>query len=137
MAAVSACAYDARGRLIPPDPLDIGRAKIGLDLDLGGLPTFDSGYTHVFVVSASGVTPDHARERVREKLHRFFERAGAVHGFRKIGTCRTAGENPLNRNTTINYEILYAVEGPEWSRGPRPAAPHGHYQRDRDAAVYV
>ncbi|MFD2794604.1 hypothetical protein ACFS27_13690 [Promicromonospora vindobonensis] len=137
MAIVSACTYDARGRLVRPDQLNIGRAKIGLDLDTGGFPTFDPGHTHVFVVSGSGVTQDHAHERVSEKLRRFFERAETVHGFRKIVMSKTADMNRLNRNTTIAYEILYAVERPAWSRSHSPEPPYAGYHRDRGAAVHV
>lgn len=137
MAIVSACTYDARGRLVRPDRLDIGRAKISLDLDTGGFPTFDRGHTHVFVVTATGITPAHAHERVGEKLRRFFERAGTVTGFRKIVMSRTAGTNRLNRNTTITCEILYAVEQPEWTRSHGPESTRAGSRRDRGVPVHV
>ena len=137
MAIVSVCTYDAQGRLVRPDLLDIGRAKIRLDLDTGGFPTFDPGRTHVFVVCASGITPAHAHERVGEKLRRFFERADAIPGFRKILVNRTAGTNRLNRNTTITCEILYAVEQPEWTRSHGPESTRAGSRRDRGTPVHV
>jgi hypothetical protein len=130
MAIVSNCTYDAQDRLVHPSQLDISRAKIRLDLDTGGFPTFDRDHVHVFVVSDSGVTPGHARDRVNVKLQRFFDRAGAVLGYRGIAMHKTEGVNPLNHNTSITWEILYAVERPERSRSHRPESPYAGYRRD-------
>ncbi|WP_406004611.1 hypothetical protein [Streptomyces sp. NBC_00987] len=129
MAVVSTCTYDSQGRLVRPDRLDIGRAKICLDLDTGESPTFDRDRTHVFVVSDSGVTPEHAHERVNERLRRFLDRAEAVRGFRKITMDKSQSANGLNHNTTISYEILYVVESAERSFGGSPEFPNGGYQQ--------
>ncbi|NEA18978.1 hypothetical protein [Streptomyces halstedii] len=120
MAIVSACAYDSRGQLVRPDTFDISRAKIRLDLDTGERATFDRGHTHVFVVSDTGVTAQQAHERVNTRLRRFFDRAEAERGFRRIATKRRQSRNRLNLNTTISYEILYAVEADERSRSRSP-----------------
>ncbi|NUQ96159.1 MAG: hypothetical protein HOY79_06200 [Streptomyces sp.] len=128
MAIVSACTYDPRGQLVRPDTLDISRAKIRLDLDTGEKPTFDLGHTHIFVVSDMGVTAEQARERVNVRLHRFFDRAEAVHGFRKITMTESQSKNRLNLNTTISYEILYVVEADERSRS-RNGSPNAGYRR--------
>ncbi|MFJ2420670.1 hypothetical protein [Streptomyces brevispora] len=129
MAKVSTCTYDSRERLVRPDALDISRAKIRLDLDTGEKPTFDRDHTHVFVVTASGVTPEHARQRVNAKLRQFFDRAEAVRGFRKIAMNERQGVTPCNGNTTISYEILYVVESDARSRSRSPESPHAGYQR--------
>ncbi|KAB7839461.1 hypothetical protein [Streptomyces mobaraensis] len=129
MAIVSASTYDSRGQLVRPDTLDISRAKIRLDLDTGERPTFDRGHTHVFVVSDMGVTAEQARERVNARLSRFFDHAEAVRGFRKIAMEKSQSMNPLNRNTTISYEILYVVEADGRSRSSSPETPNAGYQR--------
>ncbi|UJW28822.1 hypothetical protein L3Q67_26540 [Saccharothrix sp. AJ9571] len=117
MAIVSSCAYDAQGRFVRPDRLDIGRAKSSLDLDAGGIPTFDRDCVHVHAVTASGLTADHARQRVNRQLAQFFTRASDVTGYRKIAMSKTQGTTPCNGNVTVTYEILYAVEVPRWARG--------------------
>jgi hypothetical protein len=127
MAIVSTCTYDSRGKLVRPDTLDISRAKIRLDLDTGEKPTFDRGHTHVFVVSDMGITAEQARERVNSRLCRFFDRADAVRGFRKITMKKSQSKNRLN--TTISYEILYIVEADERSRSRSPESPNAGYQR--------
>ncbi|MFD7541266.1 MULTISPECIES: hypothetical protein [unclassified Streptomyces] len=129
MAIVSVCTYDSRGKLVRPDTLDVSRAKIRLDLDTGEKPTFDRGHVHVFVISDTGVTAEQARERVNARLHRFFDRAEAVHGFRKIMTAESRSKNRLNLNTTISCEILYAVEADERSRSRSPESTVAGYQR--------
>lgn len=129
MAIVSPCTYDSRGQLVRPGTLDISRAKIRLDLDTGEKPTFDRGHLHVFVVSDMGVTAEQARERVNSRLRRFFDRAEAVYGFRKITMEKSQSRNRLNLNTTISYEILYAVEADERSRGRNPESPNAGYPR--------
>ena len=113
MAIVSNCTYDAQHRLVRPSQLDISRAKIRLDLDTGGLPTFDRDRVHVFVVSDSGVTPGHARDRVNAKLQRFHDRAGAVLGYRGIAMHKTEGVNPLNHNTSILARSPTGERAPE------------------------
>ncbi|MBD0673963.1 hypothetical protein [Streptomyces sp. CBMA156] len=123
MAIVSTCAYDSQGRLVRPDTLDISSAKIRLDLDTGERATFDRGHTHVFVVSGTGITAEQARERVDTRLRRFFDRAEAVRGFRRMTTKRSQSKNLLNLNTTISYEILYVVEADERSRRRTPESP--------------
>ncbi|MEV7870129.1 hypothetical protein AB0P17_29475 [Streptomyces sp. NPDC088124] len=123
MAIVSTCVYDSRGQLVRPDTLDVSRAKIRLDLDTGESATFDRGHTHIFVVSGMGITADQARERVSTRLRRFFDRAEAERGFRRIMTKRSQSKNRLNLNTTISYEILYAVEADERSRSRSPESP--------------
>jgi hypothetical protein len=120
MVIVSTCAYDSRGQLVRPDMFDISRAKIRLDLDTGERATFDRGHTHVFVVSDMGITAEQARERVNLRLRRFFDRAEAVRGFVKIAVKESQSKNRLNLNTTISYEILYAVEADERSRSRSP-----------------
>ncbi|MFC9755179.1 hypothetical protein [Streptomyces sp. NPDC056921] len=129
MAIVSTCTYDLQGRLVHPDRLDISRARIRLDLDTGELPTFDRDRTHVFVVSDSGVTPEHAHERVNARLRRFLDRAEAVRGFRKIAMEKSQSANRLNHNTTICYEILYVVESAERFRSRSPESPDAGFQR--------
>ncbi|MFJ1954440.1 hypothetical protein ACIOGT_24790 [Streptomyces microflavus] len=129
MAIVSTCAYDSRGQLVRPDMLDISRAKIRLDLDTGENPTFERGHTHVFVVSDMGVTAEQARERVNTRLRRFFDRAEAERGFRRIATKRRQSKNPLNLNTTISYEILYVVESDERSRSRSFESPRAGCQQ--------
>lgn len=129
MAIVSTCTYDSRGKLVRPDALDISRAKIRLDLDTGEKPTFEHGHTHVFVVSDMGVTAEQARERVNSRLRRFFDRAEAVRGFRKITMEKSQSKNRLNLNTTISYEILYVVEADERSRSRGPESSNAGYQR--------
>ncbi|MYR60059.1 hypothetical protein GTY54_28790 [Streptomyces sp. SID625] len=129
MAIVSTCAYDSRGQLVRPDTFDISRAKIRLDLDTGERATFDCGYTHVFVVSDTGVTAEQARDRVNTRLRRFFDRAEAVRGFRKITMKKSQNKNRLNLNTTISYEILYVVEADERSRSRSPESPNAGHQR--------
>ncbi|KOT51125.1 MULTISPECIES: hypothetical protein [Streptomyces] len=124
MAIVSTCTYDSRGKLVSPDALDISRAKIRLDLDTGRKPTFDHGYTHVFVISDMGITAEQARERVKSRLRRFFDRAATVRGFRKITMKESRSKNRLNLNTTISYEILYVVEAGERPRRRSPESPH-------------
>ncbi|WP_327357804.1 hypothetical protein [Streptomyces sp. NBC_01304] len=123
MAIVSTCTYDSQGQLVRPDPLDISRAKIRLDLDTGEKPSFDRGHTHVFVVSDMGVTAEQARERVDSRLRRFFGRAETVRGFRKITMEESRSKNRLNLNTTISYEILYVVESDERSRSRSSESP--------------
>ncbi|MGI8306998.1 hypothetical protein [Saccharopolyspora hattusasensis] len=135
MAIVSTCTYDAQGRLVRPDRLDIGRAKIDLDLDTGGFPTFDRDHVHVHIVTASGVTADQARQRVNAQLARFFERVEEVTGYSKIAISKTQGVIPCNRNVTITCEILYAVEAPKWARGHSPESPYAGYRRDRSAVA--
>ncbi|MFJ5071682.1 hypothetical protein ACIQC7_35230 [Kitasatospora sp. NPDC088556] len=125
MAIVSTCAYDSRGQLVRPDPLDISRAKIRLDLDTGEKPTFDPGHTHVFVVSDMGITAEQACERVNTRLRRFFDRAEAVRGFRRITVKESRSTNRLNLNTTISYEILYVVEAGERARSRSHAVTPG------------
>ncbi|MFE7114092.1 hypothetical protein ACFU99_01525 [Streptomyces sp. NPDC057654] len=129
IATVSTCTYDSRGKLVRPDTLDISRAKIRLDLDTGEKPTFDSGHLHLFVVSGMGVTAEQARERVNTRLRRFFDRAEAVHGFRKIAMKGSRGKNPRNLNTTISYEILYVVEADKRFRSHSPGSSDAGYQR--------
>ncbi|WP_405814548.1 hypothetical protein OG241_08120 [Streptomyces sp. NBC_01390] len=129
MAVVSTCTYDSRGKLVRPDTLDISRAKIRLDLDTGEKPTFDRGRLHVFVVSDMGVTAEAARERVNSRLRRFFDRAEAVYGFRKITMKKSQSRNRLNLNTTISYEILYVVEADGRSCNRGPESPYAGYQR--------
>ncbi|MFD4576732.1 hypothetical protein ACFWNK_30745 [Streptomyces sp. NPDC058417] len=128
MAVVSTCTYDLRGKLVCPDTLDINRAKIRLDLDTGEKPTFDRGHMHVFVVSGMGVTAEQARERVKLRLCRFFDRAEVVYGFRKITMKKSRSRNRLNLNTTISYEILYAVDADGRSRSRSPESAHAGYQ---------
>ncbi|MEU7322482.1 hypothetical protein ABZ682_18255 [Streptomyces griseoviridis] len=128
MAVVSTCTYDSRGKLVRPDALDISRAKIRLDLDTGEKPTFDRGHLHVFVVSDMGVTAEQARERVKLRLRRFFDRAEAVYGFRKIAMMKSQSRNRLNLNTTISYEILYAVDADGRSRSRKSESAHAGYQ---------
>jgi hypothetical protein len=130
MAIVSTCTYDLRGQLVPPDTLDISRAKFRLDLDTGEQPTFERGHIHIFVVSDMGITADLARERVGAKLRRFFDQAEAVRGFHEIVMEKSQSRNPLNLNTTISYEILYAVESDERSRRRSPGSPNAGCQRD-------
>ena len=137
MSIVSTCAYDARGRLVRPSQLDISRAKAGLDLDTGETLTFDRGHVHVHTVTASGLTAEHARDRVKAKLRRFFERAGLVAGYRKIAISRTEGVIHCNRNVTITYEILYAVEDDRQDRGHSPESPYAGYRRDRSAVAHA
>ncbi|MGW6602881.1 hypothetical protein [Streptomyces sp. NPDC055036] len=129
MAIVSTCTYNPQGQLVRPDRLDISRAKIRLDLDTGDSPTFDRDRTHVFVVSDSGVTAEHAHGRVNARLRRFFDRAEAVDGFREIAMDKSQSTNRLNHNTTIAYEILYVVESAKRSRSRSPESPHAGYQR--------
>ncbi|WP_371793076.1 hypothetical protein OG285_32620 [Streptomyces sp. NBC_01471] len=129
MAIVSTCTYDSRGRLVRPDPLDISRAKIRLDLDIGEKPTFERGHTHVFVVSDMGVTAEQARGRVGARLRQFFDRVEAVRGCHKITVQKRQSKNPLNLNTTISYEILYVVESDERSRSRSSVSPNEGYRR--------
>lgn len=131
MAIVSPCTYDAQGRFTRPSRFDIGRAKIGLDLDTGGSLTFDRDRVHVQTVTASGLTADQARRRMTTQLARFFERADAVSGYRKITTITTQGITPCNGNVTITCEILYAIEAPTWARSHRPQSPSTEYRRDQ------
>jgi hypothetical protein len=133
MAIVSACAYDAQGQLVRPGRREIGRAKISLDLESGGSPTFERGRVHVYTVTASGLTADHARERVNAQLERFFERAEDVTGYREIARNETQGVTPCNHNVTITYEFLYAVEAPKWARGHRLES---RYRRDIGAVAH-
>ncbi|MEW1548401.1 hypothetical protein [Streptomyces tsukubensis] len=129
MAIVSTCVYDSRGQLVRPDVFEISRAKIRLDLDTGERATFDCGHTHVFVVSDMGITAEQARERVNTRLRRFFDRAEAVRGFRRITVKESQSKNLLNLNTTISYEIVYVVEADERSRSRSPKSSSAGYRR--------
>lgn len=130
MAIISKCVYDAQGRLMEPDRLDIVNAMAALDMDNGGFPTFKRGFTHILRVTASGLTAEHARYRVNERLDRFFGEAELVGGFRKISMHKTEGIVPCNRNYSITYEIIYAIEAPRWARNRRPESPNAGYRRD-------
>ena len=132
MAIVAPCTYDVYGRLVRPDPLAIGRAKISLDLDSGGSPTFDRGGIHVHTVTASGLTAGHARRRATTQLAQFFARAEDTTGYRKIAMSRTQGTTPCNGNVTTTYEILYAIEMPKWARDHDPESPYAGWQRERN-----
>ncbi|MDX2547485.1 hypothetical protein ACOT81_38475 [Streptomyces sp. WI04-05B] len=129
MAVVSTSTYDSRGKLVPSDALDISRARIRLDLDTGEKPTFDRGHTHVFVVSDMGITAEQACERVNARLRRFFDRAEAVYGFRKITMKKSQSRNRINLNTTISYEILYVVEADGRSGRRSPESPNAGCRR--------
>jgi hypothetical protein len=135
MAIVTTCTYDMHGRLVGPDRLAIGRAKIGLDLDTGGSPTFDRGCVHVHTVTASGLTADHARQRADTQLAQFFARAEDLTGYRKLAMSQTQGTTPCNGNVTTTYEILYAIEVPKWARNHSPESPYAGYRRDRDTTA--
>ncbi|QWF85717.1 hypothetical protein [Amycolatopsis sp. CA-230715] len=130
MAIVSSCTYDARGRLIQPDRLAIGHAKISFDLDTGGCPTFDRGRVHVHVMTASGLTAAQAHQRANVQLERFLERAEDVAGYREIVRKEIQGTTPCNGNTVVTYEILYAVEAPMWARHRGRAAAEARFARN-------
>lgn len=134
MAIVSPCVYDARGRLKEVDALALLNAKTRLYLDSGRVPTFEAGSVHVHTVSSSGVTPEHARERVAQELRRFFERAETVRGYRKLHMSRSEGMNRVNLNTTITYEIVYVVEDAAHARSHSPESPYAGYRRERGVA---
>lgn len=131
MAIVSPCVYDARGHLVEPDAMDLHNAKTLLYLDSGRVPTFDEGQVHFHIVSSSGVTPEHARQRVGQALRRFFEHAESMPGYRKVRVRRREGVNRVNLNTTITYEIVYAVEDTARARGRNPESPYAGSRRER------
>ncbi|MFB7919286.1 hypothetical protein [Streptomyces sp. NPDC056061] len=79
-------------------------------------------------MTTSGRTADHARQRVNALLARFFERAEVVTGYRKIAMGGTEGVIPCNCNISITYEMLYAVEAPDWARSRSPESPYAGYR---------
>lgn len=135
MAIVSTCTYDPQGRLIRPGRHDIGRAKFSFDLDTGESLTLDRGHVHVHTVTSSGLTAEQACQRAKSKLARFFDRVEDVTGYRKIAMSKTQGVIPCNRNVTITYEILYAVEPPRWARRHSPGSPNAGSHRDRSVVT--
>ncbi|AOY70884.1 hypothetical protein ARZXY2_1331 [Arthrobacter sp. ZXY-2] len=136
MAVVNKCAYDAQGRLVRPSGSEVRRARFASDFDTGERPTFDRGSMHFFTMSTSGRTAEQAHERAREMLARFFERAESVAGFRKLEMRRRQGVMPCNRNVSITYEILYAVEDGHRVRAHIPEPPNAGYRRGRSAAAF-
>jgi hypothetical protein len=135
MAIVSKCTYDAQGRLIRPSKLAVDNAKTQLDFEAGEAPTFDRGFNHVFVLTASARTPDEARRRGKALLARFFDEA-EFRGGRKIAINKMQGIVPCNQNATIDYEVLYAVEPPKWARRPHdPESPDVGSRRGRSATA--
>ncbi|MFF1880231.1 hypothetical protein ACFVVC_02015 [Pseudarthrobacter sp. NPDC058196] len=136
MAVVNTCAYDARGRLMRPSDSEIRRARFAGDFDTGERPTFDRGSVHFFIMSTSGRTAEQAHERAHEMLARFFERAESVTGYRKLEMRRRQGVMPCNRNVSITYEILYAVEDGHRVRTHSPESPNAGYRRGRSAVAF-
>ncbi|MDO4254348.1 MAG: hypothetical protein Q4C81_04260 [Kocuria sp.] len=136
MTVVSRCVYDAQGRLVRPSDSDVRRARFALDFDTGERPTFDRGSVHFYTMTTSGLTAGHARQRAKEMLARFFERAESVDGYRKIEMSRAQGVIPCNRNVSITYEILYAVEDGRRVRGHIPESPYAGYRRDASAVAH-
>lgn len=123
MSKIAPCVYDARGRIVAPDPFEVRGAKIGLAFDTGRTPTFDQGHTHVFTLSETGMSRDQARSRMKRLMARFYADADMVPGFRKLAMNRTEGIIPCNRNIQITCEIVYAVEDTARSRSTRPGPP--------------
>lgn len=136
MTVVSTCIYDARGRLARPSERNVRSARFALDFDTGEKPTFDRGSVHFYAMTTSGLTAEHARQRAKEMLARFFERAESVEGYRKIEMRRTQGLIPCNRNVSITYEILYAVEDDSRIRSRMPESPYAGHRRDRRAGAF-
>lgn len=135
MAIISPRNYDAQGRLVRPSRSAISSATFSLDLDTGGSLTFDRDHVHVFTVTAAGLNPAHARDRINQKLRRFFDRAEAVRGYRKLSMTKREGVLPANGNTSITYEIVYAIERESRSRGTSPESPYAGSQRVRPMPV--
>jgi hypothetical protein len=91
------------------------------------LPTMIRGF-HRFHTTDMG-WPDVAYNFLVDRFGRIWEAragslAGAVAGFRTIAVNKSASTNRLNHNTTITYEILYAVERHERSGRHYPRGPH-------------
>lgn len=123
MSTIAPCVYDARGRIVEPDPFEVREAKIGLAFDTGRTPTFDKGYTHVFSLSTTGLTRDQAQHRMKRLMARFYDEAEMVPGFRKLTVNQIQGLIPCNKNFQIICEIVYAVEDAARSRRNRPGSP--------------
>lgn len=136
MTIVSKCVYDAQGRLVRPSDGDVRRARFALDFDSGERPTFDRGSMHFYTMTTSGLTAGHASQRAKEMLERFFERAESVDGYRKIEMRKTQGIIHCNRNVSITYEILYAVEDGGRGRTHIPESPYAGYRRDRSSVAH-
>lgn len=136
MTVVSTCVYDAQGRLVRPSDSDVRRARFALDFDTGERPTFDRGSVHFYTMTTSGLTAGHARQRTKEMLARFFERAESVDGYRKIEMSKTQGIIHCNRNVSITYEILYAVEDGSRGRIHIPESPYAGYRRGRSSVAH-
>lgn len=136
MAIVSACVYDAQGRLARPAEIDINRARMRADFDTGESLTLDRGRVHLQTVTARGTTPEQARQRANQKLARFFDRVEPVIGYRKVSMTRTQGELAASGNHSVSYEIVYAIELPTWERRRHsPESPDAGLTQDRSAAV--
>jgi hypothetical protein len=135
MAVVSSCAYDTRGRLIRPSGSDVRSARFARDLDSGERPTFDRGAVHFFAMTTSGRTAEQAQKRARDMLAQFRDRAESVAGYREIERRRTQGVVPCNRNVSITYEILYAVEVGVRVRAPSPESPYAGPRRSRSTVA--
>ncbi|MFI9629243.1 hypothetical protein [Streptomyces sp. NPDC052042] len=136
MAIVSPCIYDAQGQLVHPGRSDIRSAKFSGDFDTGESLTLDRGHVHVHTLTTSGLTADHARQRMNALLARFFARVEDVSGYRKIAMKKTEGIIYCNNNISITYEILYAVETPARARSRRPESPYAGYRRDPSAVAF-
>lgn len=135
MTIVSTCVYDARGRLVRPSEDEVRSARFALDFDTGEKPTFDRGCVHFFTMTTSGLSAEHAYRRSTQMLARFFERAESVAGYRKIDMRRTRGIIECNRNVSITYEILYAVEDGGRGRDHNPESPDAGHRRRRSTAA--
>lgn len=136
MTLVTTCTYDARGQLIRPSESEVRSARFALDFDTGEKPTFDRGSVHFYAMTTSGLSAEHARERAKEMLARFFEHTEAVDGYRKIEMRRTQGIIRCNHNVSITYEILYAVENDSRARSHASESRYARHQRDPRAAAF-
>src|SRR5699024_7712150 len=107
---IGPCKYDSNGRLIRPSNTDIARATNKIHLSTGMRVTTDIGQLHVHTVNASARTPGEAKARAGAKLKELFDHLEFINGFRKVGIRKMQGILPCNKNYSITYEVVYAIE---------------------------
>jgi hypothetical protein len=136
MAVIETCVY-VDGELMAPALLPTLRAKSRLAFASAKyFPTFDIGYTHIYRITAWGLSSDKAERRAKPKVGRFYRKLNQVEGFSTIKLDKREDYVRSNQNYSVTYDIVYVIER-TGSRTQRPDAPYPEYQHDLQKLTFT
>lgn len=136
MAVIETCVY-VDGELIAPALLPTLKAKSRLAFaGAKYFPTFDIDYTHIFRITAWGLSYDEAQHRIKRKVGRFYRKMNQVEGFSTIKLDKREDYVRSNQNYSVTYDIMYVIER-TGSRTQRPDSPYPEYQQDLQKLTFA